>query len=197
MLTQYIINTSSLTDLETQLRAALDAGALWVEINADSSVSDADISATVEKFRPEMAEKNAVLILADRYELVKELKVDGVHMRDRSVPLSKVRVALDAWPILGVSVSTPEDVQALRGNDIDYLYLSTALPSGLDSVTAIAALLDQKIIEAPLVAAGGITADNAMQAIEAGANSLAINSSIVADGKGLTESIKTFIEKYS
>ena len=66
MLTQYIINTSSLTDLETQLRAALDAGALWVEINADSSVSDADISATVEKFRPEMAEKNAVLILADR-----------------------------------------------------------------------------------------------------------------------------------
>ena len=196
MLTQYIITTDSATDLNIQMRAALDAGCDWVEINATPAVSDADITATVNQFRPEMAEKNAVLIVADRYELVKELQVDGVHMRDRSVPLSKVRVALDAWPILGVSISKANDVHALRSSDIDYLFFEPALPSGLDTVTATAALLNEKIVDAPLVAAGGISADSAMKVIEAGANSLAIDSTIAPAGADLTEAIKTFINKF-
>lgn len=200
MLTQYILKTADAQDMRRRLRAALDAGCLWIEIKADAAVSDADISATVEEFRSELAANNTVLILADRYELAKEIKADGVHMYDRGIPVSKVRLALEAWPILGVSVRNAADVNLLRGHDIDYIFRESEAgidhdPQALDDVTAIAAFLNENDMETPLVVAGGIDTRNAMKIIEAGANSLAIDSSVAAGDADLSAAIKEFIDK--
>lgn len=196
MLTQYIIKTSDAQDMRRQLRHAVDARCQWIEIKARSSVSDADISATVEEFRPELAENNTVLIIADRYELAKEIKADGVHLYSRDVPVSKVRLALEAWPILGVSVRNADDVALLRGHDVDYIFREAEEGFDADAladIAAIAASLEEKVIEAPLVAAGGIDRLNAMRLVEAGANALAIDASVDPSGSRLTQSIKEFI----
>lgn len=198
MLIQYIIDTDNSAEIEQQMSAAIEAGVQWIEIKAADTVSDADITAIVEKFRSKLAEDNVVVVLAARYELVKELQVDGVHVYNRAVPLSKIRLALDAWPMLGVSVENSEDVTALRGFDIDYIFLSptfTADGNRLDDVKSIAALLDADTIEAPLVCGGGITFDNARDAINVGAGSLAIDASI-AEGGDLKEAIARFIKEY-
>ncbi len=202
MLTQYILKTSDTQDMRLQMRHAVDAGCQWIEIKAHSSVSDADISATVEDFRTELAGNNAVLIIADRYELARDIKADGVHMYSRDTPVSKVRLALEAWPILGVSVRNADDVAMLRGHDVDYIFREAeggfdADTAAADDVTAIAAALNEKVIEAPLVAPGGIGLHNAMKLIEAGANALAIDASIDSSGSRLTESIREFINKLS
>jgi len=196
MLTQFIINTADTADMQAQLRAALHAGCSWVEIKAAGTVSDADISATIEMFRAEMADKNMVLILADRYELAKEIKADGVHIYNRDIPLSRIRNYLEAWPILGVSVAGAADIESLQGHDIDYIFYSPALPSGLDEISAIAAKLQDKVIECPLVAAGGINHDNYMKPVDAGADAVAIDRAF-CHSEDLSTSIHNFINNTS
>jgi len=191
MLTQYIIHTLDIHDLRLQLRHALDSGVRWVEICASPSVSDTDIADTVESFRAEFAEKECVLILADRYELVPRVKADGVHIYRRDIPLSQVRSSLDAWPILGVSIETADDLHALRGHDIDYIFFSPTFPAdapdGLASLAQAARLIEQLDMEAPLVAGGGITAENAHLAVKAGANALAIDHTLNDIKKFITQ----------
>lgn len=176
MLIQVIVTADKAADIRSLLRTALDAGASWVEIKVADSVSDADISEIAKEFRPELAEKNCVLILADRFDLVKEIEADGVHMYSRATPLSAVRTRLDAWPIIGVNVESTDELDSLRGHDIDYLFFP--LPDSRQTLSEIAQALQKADSETPLVAGAGVTPDNAWTLAEAGASALAVDASM-------------------
>lgn len=191
MLLQYIIKGDSVEDIMTQARAALDAGLNWIEIKAGDNVSDAQLGKLIEELRPEMADKNCVLILAARIDAVKDFKTDGVHVYSMDRPVSAARVALEAWPIIGVSVDSREGAEALRGYDIDYLFLDRKPEDETTVVSQIAAYLNEKDIETPLVAAGVRNAADAARLAEAGANAVAIDKEIAADGADLKAAIES------
>lgn len=172
-----------------QTRAALAAGVVWLEIDADVSVSDDTVASVIDTIRPELAERNCMLILAGRIDTAKTLKADGVHIYRSERPVSAVRVALDAWPIIGVSVSSRDDAEALRGYDIDYLYLDRNPGDDTKPVSEIAAWLEEKDIETPLVAAGAITAADVEALARAGANAVAIDASVAAESEKLQATI--------
>lgn len=189
MLLQYIIKSDNEDDIMAQARAALDAGITWLEIKAADEVSDDSLASIIEKLRPELAEKNCVLILAGRIDTAKDLKADGVHIYTTDRPVSAARVALEAWPIIGVSVVDKAAAEALRGYDIDYLFLECDKEDEANVVSEIAKYLDEKDIETPLVASGVNSAEDARRLAGCGANAVAADRQIAADASSLKDAI--------
>lgn len=174
MLLQFIIKEDTIEKIEQTARAVMDAGVNWIEICAPDKVSDDELKALIDKLRPELADKGVVLIIGNRYEQAKEWQCDGVHIYDTAKPISAVRVALDAWPIIGVSVKDEASAVALRPYDIDYLYYESAgTPEDYETLKDIAKYLDENTIETPLVAGGDITEGNILSHIDAGVAAIA------------------------
>lgn len=116
-----------------------------------------------------------------------------MHLYDlQKTPFSQVRVHVEAWPIIGVSVATVADTIALQGRDLDYLFFAG---DDLNRLTEIAAWLNENAIEWPLVAYP-CKLDTGMQAIEAGATALAIDSAVSEDPAILSTRIQEFIDKF-
>ncbi|MCM1004728.1 MAG: thiamine phosphate synthase [Lachnospiraceae bacterium] len=177
MLLQFITKEDTVGKIETAARTAMEAGVNWIEICAPESVSDDELKALIEKLRPDLAEKDVVLILGNRYEQAKEWQCDGVHIYSTDKPLSAVRVAVDAWPIIGVSVTDRASAEALRGLDIDYLFFeSNATPEALENIREIAKYLEDNMIETPLVAGGDITEGDILNHVDAGAAAIATSN---------------------
>lgn len=174
MLLQFIIKAGNAAEIEAQARRALEAEVTWIEICAPDTVSDEELKRVIDNLRPDLADKGAVLIIGNRYEAAKEWQADGVHVYALDRPVSAVRVALEAWPIIGVNVADREAAESMRPYDIDYLFFeSDGTPEALDNLRQIATYLDENAIETPLVCGGDITEGNLLTHVQAGAAAIA------------------------
>lgn len=174
MLLQFIIKSGNAAEIETQARRALEAEVTWIEICAPDTVSDEELKRVIDNLRPDLADKGTVLIIGNRYEAAKEWQADGVHVYALDRPVSAVRVALEAWPIIGVNVADREAAESMRPYDIDYLFFeSDGTPEALDNLRQIATYLDENAIETPLVCGGDITEGNILTHVQAGAAAIA------------------------
>jgi len=68
----------------------------------------------------------------------------------------------------------------------------TFIPSSLDKISRLRKMLDNKKSNAELEVDGGITIDNATSIVQAGANVLAIGSSIFDAKKGISQAMQMF-----
>lgn len=176
MLLQFIIKAGNTADIEAQARRALEAEVTWIEICAPDAVSDEELKRVIDNLRPDLADKGTVLIIGNRYEAAKEWQADGVHVYALDRPVSAVRVALEAWPIIGVNVADRDAAESMRPYDIDYLFFeSDGTPEALDNLRQIAAYLDENAIETPLVCGGDITEGNLLTHVQAGAAAIAMS----------------------
>jgi len=110
----------------------LEGGCRWVQIGASAldgrecSLKEA-VTATV----PLCQENDAFLVVEDDVDLVDELKVHGVFLKDGSrETVSQARERLGAHAIIGVAVKSFADIKALVGLDVDYV--SVSAPSDAD-----------------------------------------------------------------
>lgn len=130
-----------------------------------------------------LAPYSVPLIINDRVDVVLAVGADGVHIGQDDMPYPIARKLLGPKTIIGLSVETPEQVAAAEDMDVDYLGVSAifATPTktdtraqwGLNGLRKVRAMSRH-----PLVAIGGIHADNAAEVIDAGADSLAVVSAI-------------------
>lgn len=192
MLLQFIIRENSIDSIRSSARKAMSIGINWIEIDAPESVSNEDISSLVDTLRQELADKGCVLIIGRRYDLVKAVQADGTHIYNHDRPISAVRTALEAWPIIGVNISSQEDTESYRNYDIDYLFFeSDGTHEALDTIKSIADYIDENAIETPLVCGGNITTANALSHIQSGAAALAASDiNVLQEIKRLTDNAK-------
>jgi thiamine-phosphate pyrophosphorylase len=128
----------------------------------------------------------ARLIMNDRADLCLAAGFDGVHVGQDDLPPEAVRLIVAKPLSMGVSTHNVEQLRRAAQTDADYLAIgpvfattSKANPDpvvGLDGVRAARALTRK-----PLVAIGGVTRANARSVIEAGADSVAVISDLIAD----------------
>ncbi len=126
------------------------------------------------------------LIMNDRADLCVAAGFDGVHVGQEDLSPDGARRVIGADRLLGVSTHNPEQLKAADKTSADYLAIgpvfatsSKADPDplvGLDGVRA-ARVLTRK----PLVAIGGITRENCLSVIEAGADSVAVIAGLMRD----------------
>jgi len=125
-------------------------------------------------------------IVNDRLDIALAVDADGVHVGQSDLPASVVRRIMGPGKILGVSVVTVEEAIQAEKDGADYLGVGpvfeargtkpdTGEPLGVDCIVRI-----RPHCRLPIVAIGGITAENAGKVREAGADAAAVISAIVS-----------------
>jgi thiamine-phosphate pyrophosphorylase len=110
---------------------------------------------------------------------------DGVHVGQDDMPAPLARKLMGPGKIIGVSVDNVEQALQAERDGADYLGAGpifatptkpdAAPPIGLDGLAEIC-----RRVSIPVVAIGGITAENAGAVIAAGADGVAVVSAVVA-----------------
>jgi hydroxymethylpyrimidine kinase / phosphomethylpyrimidine kinase / thiamine-phosphate diphosphorylase len=123
-------------------------------------------------------------IVNDDLELATLLDADGVHLGQDDGDPAAARTALGPGKIIGVSTHSLEEALAAQAAGADYvgfgaLYATQSKEVGATPGPKGLALLKGKL-EIPIVAIGGISRDNACAVIDAGADAVAVISSVLS-----------------
>lgn len=129
--------------------------------------------------------RGALLIVNDHIDLAREIDADGVHLGKEDGAAAQARVHLAAGKLIGVSCyDSLEAAHAAVKAGADYVAFGSFFPSQVKpgAVPAPVALLTRakQALDVPLVAIGGITAENGGELVRAGADALAVISAVFA-----------------
>ena len=129
------------------------------------------------------SEYDALFIMNDYLDIALAADADGLHIGQGDMPVRDARRLLPIDKIIGCSVDNKEQAKAAEADGADYIAFGAVYPTGSKDdidVVGLAALKEiRKTTELPLVAIGGINADNAAEAITAGADAVAVISAIM------------------
>lgn len=121
---------------------------------------------------------NVPFIINDHVLLCIELDADGVHLGGADGDIAAARRLLGARKIIGTSCYNRLDLAELaKAQGADYVAFGACFDSGTKPAAVRAPLelfAEAKPLGLPTVAIGGITAENAPLAIQAGADSIAV-----------------------
>ncbi|MFU1779969.1 thiamine phosphate synthase [Haloarcula japonica] len=150
-------------------------------------------------------EAGVTFVVNDRIDLAQALDADGVHLGDDDLPVPVARELLGDDALIGRSVSTVEDAQEAASAGADYLGVGAVFATGskddiddeeyaigTDRVAAIA-----EAVDVPFVGIGGITAENAPEVVDAGADGVAVITDITRadDPAAATEALHSAVEQ--
>ncbi|HEV2348676.1 MAG TPA: thiamine phosphate synthase [Terriglobia bacterium] len=126
----------------------------------------------------------AIFIVNDRADIALAVDAEGVHVGQDDLPPELARRFLKPGKWIGYSTHSLNQVLEAERTSADYIAFGPVFPThskenpdpvvGLDGLRRA-----RRATRKPLVAIGGITAENARSAIEAGADSVAVMSDLV------------------
>lgn len=138
------------------------------------------------------------LIINDRVDIALAVGAAGVHLGQDDMPPEAARKLLGPHAIIGYSTHNVEQAIDAVKLPIDYVAIGpifststktdTAPVVGLDGLRAVRRAIGQF----PLVAIGGITHANAREAIDAGADSVAVISAVLSQ-PDITAAIRSLL----
>ena len=171
-------------ELLYKVRLALLGGAAVLQYR--NKIADASLRAEqAGALRRLTREFGVPLIVNDDAALARHVEADGVHLGGEDGSVVEARALLGDAGIIGVSCYNrlPLAQEAVK-QGADYVAFGAFFPSGVKpgAVVAPLELLKQarQELNVPIVAIGGITAQNGTQLIEAGADALAVISAVFA-----------------
>jgi thiamine-phosphate pyrophosphorylase len=161
------------------LAQALDAGGVTAVQLRLKHVDDDELRRAIDLVRPVVESRGVAMILNDHPALAVATGCDGAHVGADDMAPAEARRVLGKQLQLGVSCYDSRDA-ALRAGEAgaDYVAFGAFFPSGTKD-TGRRADLDllswwAELMEPPVVAIGGITAENCAPLVRAGANFLAV-----------------------
>ena len=185
---QFITHYTDKIDYLESARLVLEGGCKWVQLRMKNAPTQEII--TVARQLRELCDKhNAIMLLDDHVELVKLVDADGVHLGKNDMPINQAREVLGPNYIIGGTANTFEDVVMHWKNGADYIgcgpfrftttkeKLSPVL--GLEGYASIVSQMKQAEIHLPIVAIGGITADDIPSIIETGVTGIALSGTVL------------------
>ncbi len=141
---------------------------------------------------------NALFIVNDRVDIAMAAGADGVHLGQDDMPLAYARKILGPEFILGVSTSSIEQAMAAQENGADYIGFGPIFRTTTKDAGRSIGLQPLKDVRAklklPIAAIGGINPDNAYSVLEAGADMLAVVSSVLTQGR-VENLARNFVKK--
>jgi thiamine-phosphate pyrophosphorylase len=199
----YVITDSALLQgrLVASVEAALQGGAQIVQYR-DKSNTPQQRLIEAQQLNILCQSYNVPLIINDDLELAAQLGV-GVHLGQQDGSITLARQRLGAKAIIGATChNSLEFAQQAAQQGASYLAFGAFYPSSTKPLAQLAQLdtLTQAkhLFNLPVVAIGGITLDNAMPLINAGANYVAVISDIFArpveEIRQRTEAYKTLFK---
>jgi thiamine-phosphate pyrophosphorylase len=132
------------------------------------------------------------IIMNDRADIAIAAGLDGVHVGQDDLSVEGARVLLLLPKMVGVSTHNAAQLEAADATSADYIAFGPIFATGSkanpDPVVGLDGLRQARAkTKKPLVAIGGITLENCRQAIDAGADSVAVISALTKDPKRAAE----------
>jgi thiamine-phosphate pyrophosphorylase len=168
---------------EAVVTAALEGGAQMIQFR-DKELSDGEFYHVAMRLRELTRRADALLTIDDRVDVALAVDADGVHLGERDLPLPAARELIGPDKILGASARTADGVRLAQQAGADYLGLGAMFPTRTkgDAIHVGPGRLRQlrPSIHIPILAIGGITADNVDAVIRAGADGVAVIRAVVS-----------------
>jgi thiamine-phosphate diphosphorylase len=170
-------------DPVAQSRAACAGGAAVIQLRAKQA-TDGETLAWATEIRRLTRARGVLFFVNDRFDLALAAAADGVHLGQHDLPPARVPPEARRRLLLGRSTHTAEEVAAARSEPVDYVAFGPVFatsskdaehpPRGLARLAAAVAASGGR----PVVAIGGIDADNATEVRAAGAVAVAVISAV-------------------
>lgn len=170
------------------IRLALLGGCRWIQLRVKGT-SDEDVLPMALEAQKMCKEYGATFIIDDRVDMVKAIGADGVHLGKNDMPVAEARRILGKDFIIGGTANTFEDVRKHYQDGANYIgcgpfrftttkeKLSPIL--GLEGYRDIVLKMKGENIDIPIVAIGGITADDIPAIMQTGVTGIAISGTVL------------------
>jgi len=170
-------------NLMGRVRAALSGGISVVQYRPKGKPAEACLSEGGE-LKQLCRSFGVSFIVNDDMLLARDLDADGVHLGQDDGSVVAARELLGPGKIIGKSTHNLDEALQAEQEGADYIGFGAMYPTGSKAITHIpgtsglAAIRDR--IRIPVVAIGGITTSNACRVIDAGADAVAVISSVLS-----------------
>lgn len=183
--------------LYAQVEKALKGGATFIQLREKELNEEAFYQEAVE-LKKLCQQYKVPFVINDNVEIAKKMDADGVHVGQSDMAACDVRKILGEDKILGVSAQTVEQALLAEQMGADYLGVGAVFPTGTktDAVEVDAETLKAicAAVKIPVIAIGGIKADNLSELSGSGICGIAVVSAIFA-AEDITETTKELKEK--
>lgn len=194
LITPPALEPASFVDL---LSRALDAGDVACVQLRLKGVDDDTIRRAADVLRPVVQARDVAFLMNDRPDLALATGCDGVHVGQEDASYDEARRILGLGRIVGVTCHASRDLSIDAAEaGADYVAFGAFFPTGTKDATHRA---DSEIIRwwsemmtVPCVAIGGITPENCAPLVQAGADFLAVVSSVWNHPAGPAAAVKAF-----
>ena len=183
-----------------QVKEAIEGGVTFVQLREKNLDNESFVKEAIE-IQSLCRNHNIPFIINDNVEIVKKINADGVHVGQRDMEAGNVRKLIGEDKILGVSAQTVEQAVLAEKQGADYLGVGAIFPTGskadADDVSYDTLKNICSAVKIPVVAIGGINADNVSELEHSGISGIAVISAIFAadDIKAAAEKLKKLTEK--
>ena len=197
------VNISGLSHVEQVIRLS-EGGATLIQLREKNSAAS-DFFIEAQKAVIAARERGVRVVINDRVDVALALRADGVHLGQDDFPAEAARDLLGPEAFIGFSTHSVEQASQAARFRIDYLafgpIFATTSKTNSEPVVGLEKLREvrRKVGNLPIVGIGGITHDNARSVIEAGADSVAVISVLLAKPNQIsaqTQRLISLLEQY-
>lgn len=172
-------------DIVSIVEDAVEEGVKLIQLRSKKLTSK-DILELALKLSAFLRKKDVPLIINDRVDIAFSSDAAGVHLGQQDLPIRFARKILGKNKLIGISVNTVEEALEAEDFGADYLGVGPVFPTSTKEETR--PLLGVKGFKAirgkvkiPVLAIGGISAENAGEVMAAGADGIAVISAILGE----------------
>ncbi|UCC68744.1 MAG: thiamine phosphate synthase [Armatimonadota bacterium] len=163
-------------------RAALQGGVRMIQFR-DKSLLDRELYEVAREMKRLAHESRAALIVNDRPDIALATGADGVHLGQEDVPIEAARRILGGEAVIGASVADPSQAREAEEQGASYVSVgsvfATTSKADAGEPIGIAPIIEiKRATRLPVIAIGGISLDNVVSVIRAGADGVAVISAV-------------------
>ena len=160
----------------------LSTGVRWIQYR-EKDKSRRDIYRGALMLRELTDKFRASLIVNDYADIAIAVNADGVHLGQDDLPLKEARKILGKEKIIGISTHSIEQAIEAEQGGASYIGFGPIFhtktkdagePKGIEILREV-----KRHIKIPVIAIGGISAENLESVIDAGADAVAVSSAII------------------
>ena len=178
------------------VESVLQNGATFLQIREKDLAQDA-FEAEAERLKTLCAQHGVPFVVNDSVEIALQCDADGVHVGQSDIKGRDIRAIIGPDKILGISAGTVEEAVAAEKAGADYIgvgaIFTTSTKKNARNMTMEQLKEIVSSVSIPVVAIGGISAENILQLRGSGVDGVAVVSAIFAaeePGKATADLLK-------
>ena len=167
--------------LPAAVEAALEGGVTFLQLR-EKHLEEGTFLEEARQLKDLCRRYGVPFVINDNVDIALAVDADGVHVGQSDMEAGDVRAAIGPEKILGVSAQTVEQALQAQARGADYLGVGAVFPTGskddADDVSHETLQAICQAVDIPVIAIGGISADNVSKLAGRGLAGIAVISAI-------------------